>query len=119
MHTPPIACTNRFVTVTVNADSTTSTLTCQFHNTQNTNQRTCSAEYSVCDEEQVFTVEGNSTLESPDRVTLEISLPSESDCYTYTITAYNGSRTAMVEGKVDTSGKHNNGTVKKGLLNFL
>ena len=70
------------------------------------NQKKCSIEYSVCGEEQVFTVEENATLESPNRVTVEISLPNESDCYIYTITAFDGSRTVIVEGKVDPSGKH-------------
>ena len=103
IHTPSIACTNEFVTVS--AGSTASTFTCQFHNNQNTDQKTCSIEYSVCGEEQIFTVEGNATVESPNRVTLEISLPSGSDCYTYTITAFDGSSTAMVEGRVGSPGK--------------
>ena len=89
----------------MSADSTSSTLTCQFQNNQNTNKKTCSVKYSVCDEEQIFTVEGNTTLESPNKVTLEINLPNGSDCYTYTITAFDGSNTVMVEGKVKPSGK--------------
>ena len=62
--------------------------------------------YGVCSQEQVFAVEGNSTVESPDRVMLQLSLPSGTNCYTYTLTAYDGTSTAMVEGRVDLSGKH-------------
>ena len=37
-------------------------------------------------------------MEFPDRVTLEIK---GSDCYTYTIIASDGTKTVMVEGRVD------------------
>ena len=106
MHTPIIhvGCTNRFVTVDI--ESTASTLTCQFQNDQNTIQKTCRVVYGVCDQQQVFTVEGNSTAGSPDRVTLQLNLPSGTDCYTYTLTAYDGTSTAMIEGRVSLSGKH-------------
>ena len=63
--------------------------------------------YGVCGQQQVFTVEGNSTAGSPDRVTLQLNLPSGTNCYTYTLTAYDGTSTAMVEGRVNLSGKHN------------
>lgn len=104
MHIHTTGCTNRLVTVDV--DSAASTLTCQFQNDQNTVQKTCSVEYSICGQEQVFTTKGNSTLELPDRVTLQLSLPSGSNCYAYTIRASNGTSTVIVEGKMDPSGKH-------------
>ena len=62
--------------------------------------------YGACGQEQVFTIEGNSTAGSPDRVKLQLSLPSVTNCYTYIIAAYDGTSTAMVEGRVDLSGKH-------------
>ena len=106
MHTPITECTNRFVIVDI--ESAASTLTCRFQNDQNTIQKTCRVVYGVCSQEQVFTVEGNSTAGSPDRVMLQLSLPSGTDCYTYTLTAYDGMSTALVEGRVNLSGKHNN-----------
>ena len=63
-------------------------------------------EYSLCNQERVFTMERNSTLEFPNRVTLQLGLPSGSDCYTYTIRASDGTSTVVVEGRVDPSGKH-------------
>ena len=102
-HTHTIGCTNTFVTV--NVDSAASTLTCQFQNNQNTIQKTCSLEYRVCNQEQIFPTRGNSTVELPNTVILQISLPEGSDCYTYTITANDGTHTVMVEGRVDPPGK--------------
>ena len=52
------------------------------------------------------TAEENSTSESSDRVTLQLSLPSGSNCYVYTVTASDGTSTAMVEGMVGQPGKH-------------
>ena len=63
-------------------------------------------EYSVCNQQQVFTTEGNSTLELPNRVTLQFSLPGDSDCYMYTIRASDGTNTVVVEGRMNQSGKH-------------
>ena len=79
-------------------DSTTSTLTCLFQNDQKSVKKTCSVEYSICNQDRVFYEVGNNTLEFPDRVTLEIK---ESDCYTYTIIASDGTKTVMVEGRVN------------------
>ena len=104
MHTSIIECANRFVTADI--ELTASILTCQFQNNQNTIQKTCRVVYGVCGQQQVFTVEGITTAASPDRVTLQLSLLSGTNCYTYTITAYDGTSTAMVEGKVNLSGKH-------------
>ena len=105
VHTPLIECTNSFVTV--NVDSATSTLTCQFQNTQNTNQKTCSVEYRVCGQEQALTAIVTNTSESTNRVTLQLSLPNNGvNCYTYTVTASDGISTAMVEGRSDQPGKH-------------
>ena len=92
-------CTNEFITVDI--DSTTSTLTCLFQNKQNTVEKTCSVEYSLCNQDTVFTSEGNSTVEFPDRVVLKINLPSGSDCYMYTVHANDSTNTVMVEGSVD------------------
>ena len=65
-----IACVNTFVMVDFN--SAASILICQFHN-QSSVERTCSVEYNVCDqEEEVFSTEGSSTLESPGVVTLQL-----------------------------------------------
>ena len=105
MHTPIIGCTNRFVTVAI--ESAASTLTCRFQNNQNTIQKACRVVYGVCDQQQVFTVEGTTTAGSTDRVTLQLNLPGGTNCYTYTITAYDGTSTAMVEGRINLSGKHN------------
>ena len=105
MHTPIIGCTNRVVTVAI--ESTASTLTCRFQNNQNTIQKICRVVYGVCGQQLVFIVEGTTTAESPDRVTLQLSLPSGTDCYTYILTANDGTSTAMVEGRVNLSGKHN------------
>ena len=104
MHTSIIGCTNRVVTVDI--ESTASTLTCQFQNNQNTIQKTCRVVYGVCGQQQIFTVEGNSTAGSPDRVTLQLNLPSGTNCYTYAITANDGTSTAMIEGRMNLSGKH-------------
>ena len=101
MHT---SINNRVVTVDI--ESTASTLTYRFQNNQNTIQKTCRVVYGVCSQQQVFTVEGNSTSGSPDRVTLQLSLPSGMNCYTYTLTANDGTSTAMVEGRINLSGKH-------------
>lgn len=63
-------------------------------------------EYSLCNQEQVFSDEGNNTLESPNRVTLQLRLPSGSDCYNYTVTASYGASTIIAEGRVN-PGKYN------------
>ena len=97
MHIHTTGCTNEFVTVEI--DSTTSTLTCRFQNNLNTVEKTCSAVYSLCNQEDIFTTMGNSTSEFPNQVTLQI--PSGSDCYTYTIRASDGTSSVMVQGRVD------------------
>ena len=104
MHTSIIECANRFVTADI--ELTASILTCQFQNNQNTIQKTCRVVYGVCGQQQVFIVEGNSTAGSPNRVTLQLNLSRGTNCYTYTLTAYDGTSTAMVEGIVNLSRKH-------------
>ena len=81
-----IGCTNRIVTVT----GSTAALTCQFLSSQISVEKTCHVDYSVCGQEQIISTEGNSTLEIPNRVILQLSLPSGSDCYTYTVIASDG-----------------------------
>ena len=96
-----IGCTSKLVTVNIN--STASTLTCVFQNNESSIEKTCSVKYADCNQEEasIYT-EGNSTLEFPDRVILQIILPSGSDCYTYTVRAYDGANnTVAVEGRVD------------------
>ena len=61
----------------------------------------CSIEYTLCGQEQVFSNEGNSSLEAPDRVKLQLSLPSGSDCYMYAVTASDGASTVIVVGMID------------------
>ena len=78
MHIHATGYTNEFVTV--ETDSTPSTLTCLFQNHQNTVEKKCSVEYSLCNQEEVLSTAENSTLEFPNQVTLQI--PSGSDCYT-------------------------------------
>ena len=92
-------CINRFVRVAI--DLTASTLTCRFRNNQSSVEKTCSVEYSLCGQEQVFKDERNSTLESPDWVILQFTLPSRCSCYTYTVRASNGTNTVVIEEKVD------------------
>ena len=104
-------CINRFVTVDI--DPAASVLTCLFQNNHSSIETTCSVEYGKCDQEQVFKNEGNSTLESPYRVTLQLRLPSGSDCYMYTVTASDGVSTVVVVGKIG-SGKYSK---KKSLYN--
>ena len=96
-----IGCSNKLVTVNVN--STASTLTCIFQNNESSIEKTCSVKYEDCNREQASKyTEENSTLEFPDRVILQIILPSGSDCYTYTVTTYDGANnTVAVEGRVD------------------
>lgn len=72
------------------------------------NQKTCSVEYGVCGQEQEYTTKGNHTSESSNRVILQLlQLPSGSSCYTYTITASDGTDTVIVKGMVDLPGKCN------------
>ena len=96
------ACVNTFVTVDFN--SAASTVTCQFHNHSSV-ERSCSVEYSRCDQEEVFNKEGNSTLESPGVITLQLSLSNGPDCYTYRIVASDGTNIIVVEGKNDQQGE--------------
>ena len=100
------ACVNRFVMV--DFDQAASTLTCQFQSTtQSSAERMCSVKYSVCDQEEIFSNEGNSTtMVSSDKVILPLRLPSGSDCYTYRVTASDGTNTVVVEGTNDQRGKH-------------
>ena len=72
-------CINRFVSVT----SSNFARICQFLNNQSPVEKTCSVEYRVCGQEEVFTSEGNSTLDTPDRVILQLSLLNGSGCYSY------------------------------------
>ena len=93
-------CTNEFVEVDI--DLTTSSLTCLFQNNQNTAEKTCSVEYSLCTHQGlVFSTEGNNTLEIPDRVTLKLNLTTGSNCYTYTVRASDGINTIVVEGRIN------------------
>ena len=92
-------CINRFVTVT----TSNSTLTCEFLNNQSSIERTCSVEYRVCGQEEVFTSEGNSTLDVPDRVILQLSLLNGSDCYSYNVTASDGVSIVIVVGMTGSS----------------
>ena len=93
-----IGCTNEFVMV--DDDPVASTLTCLFLNSPNTTTKFCSVEYGLCNQQR-FYYEGNSTLEFPNMVTIQIDLPSGSDCYMYTVRASDGTGTVIVEGRVD------------------
>ena len=94
-------CTNKIVIV--NFNSTASTLTCIFQNNESSIEKMCSVKYADCNQEEASKyTEGNSTLEFPDRVILQIILPSGSDCYTYTVRANDGTNnTVAVKGRVD------------------
>ena len=62
--------------------------------------------YSECDQEKEIFKEGNSTiLESPDKVILQLDLSSGADCYTYQVTASDGTNTVVIQGKDDQRGK--------------
>jgi hypothetical protein len=78
-----------------------STLTCLFLGNQSSIERTCSVEYSICGQEEDFTAKGNSTLESPYMVILQLDLPGGSECYTFTVRATDGASTVAIMGKVD------------------
>ena len=91
-----IGCINRFVSVT----TSNFTLIYQFLSNQSSAEKTCSVEYRVCGQEQVFTSEGNSTLDALDRVILQLSLLNGSDCYSYNATASDGVSTVIVQGEI-------------------
>ena len=96
-------CTNEFVTVETN--SVASTLSCLFKNNQSDSTNVCRVEYTPCNQEETFTSERNSTLDFPNKVTLQIDLPSGSDCYTYIVRASDGTSMVIVDGTVAPAGK--------------
>ena len=79
------------------------TLICQFLNNKSSAEKTCSVKYRVCGQEEVFTSEGNSTLDAPDTVLVQLSLLNGSDCYSYNATASNGVSTVIVVGMTSSS----------------
>ena len=91
-------CTNDFVSV--NIDLSASTLTCLFWNSWNNTTKTCSVQYSQCNQELVF-IDGNSTS---NRVVLQFDIPRRSDCYSYTVRASDGTNTVIVKDRFE-SGK--------------
>ena len=91
---------NEFVTVDV--DPVASTLTCLFQNNQSTNTKVCSVE---CNEQMTFHFKGNGTLDFPNRVTIQIDLPSGSDCKTYTVSASDSTNIVLVDGRISCASK--------------
>ena len=62
--------------------------------------------YSECDQEKEVFKEGNSTImESPNKVILQLDLSSGIDCYTYQVTASDGTNAVVVDGRDDQRGK--------------
>lgn len=57
--------------------------------------------YRVCDQEGMFSNEGNSTLESDNEVILQLELSSGVNCYSYRVTASDGTNTVVVDGRVN------------------
>ena len=99
LDSPPAGCTNQFVKVEY--DSATSTISCVFLNNRNIIEQSCSIKYGKCNQKLVLTASDNSTLESPNRVTLQVESDG-SDCYV--IRASNGTFTVIIEGQFS-SGK--------------
>ena len=57
-------------------------------------------EYRICGQEEVFISEGNSTLNAPDRVILQLNSLNGSGCYSYNIRASDGVSTVIVQGEI-------------------
>ena len=83
----------------VEYDPDMSTITCVFLNveSQNSNtRRSCSIRYGTCQQEFNRSAQGNTTVESPDRVTLPNIMLGGSDCYS--VNASNDTYAVIVEG---------------------
>ena len=76
------------------------TLTCLFWKSQSITTKTCSVQYSQCNQELAFT-DGNSTS---NRVILQFDIPRRSDCYSYAVRASDGTNTVIVKDQFE-SGK--------------
>lgn len=80
-------------------DADTSTIVCIFRNNARQSY-TCSIRYGQCGKEMNQAAQGNTTMDSSNRVLLK-PVGDLSGCYMYVVTASNTTHTVMVEGKFD------------------
>ena len=98
-HFLPTECANNLVNVTYDRES--STITCTFYDPRNITGKSCIIEYGICNFHQVGqTLEGSSTLESPNIVTLQLQSIDPNRMYCYNVTASNVSYTVIVMGRI-------------------
>ena len=81
--------------VDINFESATRVV-CEFRNQDEQSNKLCGITYGECQQPLNMTTEGNSTVDSPNIVRLELHRYLQSYCYT--IRATNGSFTMITEG---------------------
>ena len=91
-------CTNNFVDVVY--ETVPSTITCTFDDPLNITGKSCTVEYGNCNQQIGQTLEGSSTQESPNIVTLKLQSIDSNQMYCYNVTASNGSYTIIVMGSI-------------------
>ena len=91
-------CTNNFVKVVY--DMITLTIICTFDDPLNITGKSCTIEYGNCNQQMRPTLEGSSTRESPNIVTLKLQSIDSNQRYCYNVTASNGSYTVIVMGSI-------------------
>ena len=89
-----LGCTNQFVAIRYN--SADSTISCAFLNPTDTSIKLCRVIYGPCGEEQTRSVEGFSSIELPNNITLIVPRGS----YCYTATANTDNFTVAVQGMI-------------------
>ena len=98
----------------VNYDHTTTTISCTFENKLYMSPKSCSVKYGTCDEETKFT-QNSTTDESLSIVILKLNLSTSAtnSKICYTVTASNGTFTAVVKGdyKAQSSGDSRSGVI--------
>ena len=94
----PTECINNFVEVVY--DKITSTIICAFNDPLNITGKSCTVEYGNCNQQMGRKLEGSSTQESPNIVTLKLQSIDSNQRYCYNATASNGSDTIIVMGSI-------------------
>lgn len=94
-----LECTNNFVEVTYYTDSYM--IICTFDDPKNITGKLCTIVYGNCDSQQMQqTLNGSSTEQSPNIVTLKLHSIDSNQVYCYNVTASNASYTVIVMGRI-------------------
>ena len=87
-------------------DSTISAIVCRFLDQTDTSVKSCTAKYGQCGQVLAYTSQGNSTMETPNRIELIVD-PGRLDCYV--VTASSDTATVVVYGmRMTTASEYTN-----------